>query len=222
MAHGARPMLQRLSLRNFVLIESAEFDFCSGLNVLTGETGAGKSILIDAIGFLAGGRASADWLRPGADRCAVEGALERPDHREDGDEGLLILRRELGRDGRTRCFINGRQVLVSDLKAAAAGRLWIVDQGEQRALADPREQQWLLDLAGGCEELAVTYREERERWLEARAALEEMTATLEAFGREEDWLRFQAQEIREAGLEPGERRRLLELREGARGARREA
>ena len=129
-------MLLRLTLGEFVIVERAELAFAPGLNALTGETGAGKSILVDAIGLLAGSRGSAEWIRRGAERLVVEGALDLADapaardaafrHGIPLEDGLLLVRREIAADGRSRCFAGGRQVLVSQL--ARADRRRAVDR----------------------------------------------------------------------------------------------
>ena len=221
-------MLVRLALVEFLIVERAALEFAPGLNVLTGETGAGKSILVDAISLLCGARGSGEWVRRGADRLFVEGELDLravPPARaaarrleiplEDGFG--LLLRREIGADGRSRCFAGGRQVLVSQLRELTAGAVWIVDQGEQRVLDDPEEQEWLLDRFGRAEELRQRYREARAAFLEAREAQQRAGEEEVSFRREAEWLRAQAEEIRAAALQPGERVRLRELRERLRG-----
>jgi len=221
-------VLRRLALEEFVIVEKAALEFGPGLNALTGETGAGKSILIDAIGLLRGGRAGADWIRRGASRLAVEGELDlsgSPEGIEAAarlevplEEGaLLLVRREVGSDGRSRCFAGGRQVLVSQLRELTAGSLWIVGQGEQRALADPVEQEWILDRFGDCGELRARWRERREAFLEAGVRLAELRRRREEFARESDWLRAQTEEIRAAEVAPGERERLRERLQRLRG-----
>jgi DNA repair protein RecN (Recombination protein N) len=233
-------MLLRLSIRDFVICEEAALEFSRGFNALTGETGAGKSILIDAIGFLAGGRGSTEWIRRGRERLAVEGAFDAasfaPEARapaalgsEDGalaeilqGEDLLILRREMSADGRSRCFANGRQVLVSQLRELTRGALWIVGQGEQRALAAASEQEWLLDRYAGSAEARRAWRGLRVRFVAAHEEIERLISEREAFAREEDWLRFQDREIAESGLRAGERDRLAAARLALRAREKDA
>ncbi len=220
-------MLRHLRLEEFVIVERGELGFSPGLNVLSGETGAGKSILIDAVGFLAGGRASSDWVRRGAARLMVEGELAldpgssgREACRRLGvplpEDGLLLLRRELASDGRSRCFANGCQILVSQLREVAEGALWIVGQGEQRALTTWREQEDVLDRYAKALPLRADYRDLRARFQEAREDQAAVARDEEAFSREEDWLRFQAREIEDAGIVPGEWERLQGERAEAR------
>jgi DNA repair protein RecN (Recombination protein N) len=222
-------MLLRLSLRDFVIVDQATLEFSSGFNVLTGETGAGKSILCDALAFLAGGRSGAEWIRRGAEQLVVEGAFQiAPELRVlpalapllEGED-LLILRRELGVDGRSRCFANGRQVLVSQLRELTRGLLWSVGQGEQRALTASSEQEWLLDRYGATLDLRREYRELRARLLRAATRLAALQSEREGFAQEEDWLRFQENEIRAAAISPGERARLNDARQNTRALEKE-
>lgn len=225
-------MLLRLALENFVIVRRQVLEFSAGLNVLTGETGAGKSILIDAVGFLAGSRGSVDWIRHGSERLSVEGTLDLAIAQGSADvmerlaldcsEGLLVLRRELGLDGRSRCFANGRQILVSQLRELTSGLLWIVGQGEQRALADPAQQEWLLDRFAGAGGALDRFRSARRRLLDTLDSLQQARVNREAFTAESDWLSFQAREIREAGITPGELVRMREISRRLKSRRLEA
>jgi DNA repair protein RecN (Recombination protein N) len=211
-------VLLRLVLDEFVIVESAEIEFAPGLNVLTGETGAGKSILVDAIGLLAGARGSAEWIRRGAERMIVEGAFDlahAPAAQQAAEsagipleDGVLLVRREIAADGRSRCFAGGRQVLVSQLRELTAGALWSVGQGEQRALADPAEQEEVLDRFGAALELRARYRVARAAFLAAGETCARLQGVRESFAGEADFLRAQVSEIREADPAPGERARL--------------
>jgi DNA repair protein RecN (Recombination protein N) len=211
-------VLLRLTLGEFVIVEKAEIEFGPGLNALTGETGAGKSILVDAIGLLAGSRGSTEWIRRGAERLVVEGTLDlahAPAAREAAerhgiplDDGQLLVRREIAADGRSRCFAGGRQVLVSQLRELTAGALWTVGQGEQRVLADPTEQEELLDRFGSVLELRARYHSAREVFLAAVRACGRLEAERESFENDADFLRAQIREIREADPAPGELERL--------------
>lgn len=220
-------MLRRLLLGEFVIVESSVLDLAPGLNVLTGETGAGKSILVDALGLLVGGRGSADWVRAGARRLHLEAgfdlrglALDRQRLEDRGirvdDDEFLLVQREISVDGRSRSFVNGSQVLIGDLRALTEDLLRIVGQGDARALISTRTLESLLDRLGASEALAREYRRCRRLFEDARAALLVAHQARAAFEREEDWLRFQLQEIREAEVEPGERERLVAARERVR------
>lgn len=225
-------MLLRLVLGEFVIVESAEIEFAPGLNALTGETGAGKSILVDAIGLLAGARGSAEWIRRGADRILVEGAFDLARapgaqaaaelHGIPLEDGVLLVRREITADGRSRCFAGGRQVLVSQLRELTAGALWAVGQGEQRVLADSAEQEELLDRFGGALQLRASYRVARVAFLETIETCARLQAARELFAGESDFLRAQISEIREADPAPGERARLRSAVARVRGRAAEA
>jgi DNA repair protein RecN (Recombination protein N) len=211
-------VLLRLTLGEFVIVERADLEFAPGLNALTGETGAGKSILVDAIGLLAGTRGSVEWIRRGAERLLVEGALDlaqAPAAREAAErhgipleDGQLLVRREIAVDGRSRCFAGGRQVLVSQLRELTTGALWSVGQGEQRVLTDPMEQEELLDRFGGTLELRMHYQSSREAFRAAGAECARLAVERESFAGDADFLRAQVREIREADPAPGERARL--------------
>jgi DNA repair protein RecN (Recombination protein N) len=211
-------VLLRLTLAEFVIVQKAELEFAPGLNVLTGETGAGKSILVDAIGLLAGSRGSVEWIRRGAGRLLVEGAFDltgAPAAREAAErqgipleDGQLLVRREIAADGRSRCFAGGRQVLVSQLRELTAGALWTVGQGEQRVLASPAEQEEMLDRFGVIPAVRVRYQAARAAFLAAVAECARLEATRASFAGDADFLRAQVGEIREADPAPGERARL--------------
>ena len=215
-------MLLRLALEQFLIFESAVLEMGPGIQVLTGEAGAGKSILVDALGLVTGERASADWVRAGADKLVVEAAFDLSDDpagraalSEAGipqdDDRLLLLRREVSADGRSRAFANGRQILVGQLREWTAARVRIVGQGEQRALLLPHQQEDLLDRAAGSSALATRYRAARRSFLDAHAERDRLAREQLAFAGEEEWLRFQAQEIDSIDPKPGEREQLSRL-----------
>ena len=221
-------MLQSLGIRDIVLIEAAELRFRPGLNVLTGETGAGKSILLDALGFALGWRGRADLARAGAAQGEVTAEfLLGPTHPArvvldeaglpSGDE--LILRRTVTPDGRRQAWANDRRVTVETLRALGDALVELHGQQDDRGLLDPRGHRALLDAFAGVEaELA----EVRAAWAARGAAarrLAEAEAALEAAQRDADYLRHAAAELRElapgAGEEPGldARRRTLQAAE---------
>lgn len=225
-------MLTSLRLRDFVLVEEQEVLFGPGLNVVTGETGTGKSILIDAIGFIAGGRADADWIRREAETLEVEarfdvallpGAAEvaaRLGHPADRDG--LTIRRELSRSGKSRATLQGRPARVADLKALGAALLDLHAQGEHRRLLDPAEQLELLDrFAGAMPERSayVAAREAYRRFIAEHASMRERLADLL---EKEEWHRFQLQEIEAAALSIEEEQSLRAAREEAERVRKDA
>ena len=209
-------MLLELSISNLAIIESVRLVFSPGFSVLTGETGAGKSIIIDAVTLLLGGRASADMVRTGADVSTVEGifALEpailsvlEPILEENGlagDGGELILRREIMRSRRSVCRINGRAVPVSTMEAVGRHLIDIHGQGEHLALLQPRSHIDYLDRYGEL----MPEREVLARVVGQLRGVRAEIAALQRDRREEarriDLLTYQIEEIKSAVLQPGE------------------
>src|ERR1700680_4405284 len=153
-------MLVRLSIRDIVLIDKLDMDFASGLSVLTGETGAGKSILLDAFALALGARGDATLVRQGIEQGQVTAVFEiATDHParallEDNSiaaEESLILRRVQLADGRTRAFVNDQPVSVQALQALGAALVEIHGQHDERALVDPATHRALLDAFGGLD-----------------------------------------------------------------------
>src|SRR5471032_2102113 len=141
-------MLRFLRINRLAVIDSAEVEFQPGFNVLTGETGAGKSILVEAVGLLLGGRASGDLVRTGEDAAAIEAIFE------SGGEELLV-RREITAQGRSRAFINGSLVTAGALKDLSARLIELHGQHEHQTLLDPATHLALLDGFGGLDALVA-------------------------------------------------------------------
>lgn len=226
-------MLRELSIANLALVERLRITFDHGLNILTGETGAGKSIIIDALGLALGGRFSSEMMRSDAETLFVEAVfeLERPEvFRETLDElgipleedGLVILSREVAQGGRSRCRINGQTVTVQLLARVGSLLLDIHGQNEHQSLLSSDKQLAILDAFGGEElsragsELATVY----HRWKEIRESLARLDERIEERTRRLELLNFQLQEIREAKLKPGEDEALQQEREILAGAER--
>lgn len=212
-------MLIRLRLEEFVIVTQLDLEFGPGLNVLTGETGAGKSLLVDALTLISGGRAEPEWVRPGAERLTVEGVFELEPAEAAvveasgislDEDRVLIVRREVQREGRSRAWLNGRAALVSDLRRATSGLLRLVAQQAAAGLEESAERDRLLDLAGQHLSLASEYRAARRAYLDAQALLTGLESACASFAAEEEWLRYQLAEIREVDPKPGERSLLLE------------
>src|SRR4249919_3123018 len=142
-------MLRFLRIRHLALIDSVEVEFDPGLNVLTGETGAGKSILVEAIGLLLGGRASGDLVRTGEDTASVEAIFE-----SGGDE--LLIRREVTAQGRSRAFINGALATAGGLKDLSGRLIELHGQHEHQTLLDPSTHLAVLDTFGALEPLLTS------------------------------------------------------------------
>ncbi len=216
-------MLTLLRISGFALIDEVELPLSSGMTVITGETGAGKSILVEALGLLRGGRASADLIRTGRDEAQVEAMFELPaalQERLETDgrsaaEGLLV-RRLVARNGRGRVHLGGGLATVSDLAAAIGPIVDITSQHDQQSLMDPDSQLSILDAFAG-----VTTVETLAAW-QALTAAEAELATFDADARtraeREDLLRFQLSELAEAKLEPGEDEALKAERERVKSA----
>jgi DNA repair protein RecN (Recombination protein N) len=214
-------MLVRLSIRDIVLIDRLDMDFGPGLSVLTGETGAGKSILLDAFALALGARGDATLVRNGAEQGQVAAAFEiAADHPARAlladcavvaDE-TLILRRVQFADGRTRAFVNDQPVSVQTLQAAGAALVEIHGQHDARALVDAATHRRLLDAFGRLEaEAAAVERSWQERRA-AEAAVAAHRADVERAAREADWLRHAVEELNKLAPEPGEEQALAERR----------
>ena len=159
-------MLRYLSIRHLAVIDQLEVDFEPGLNILTGETGAGKSILVEAIDLLVGGRASADLVRTGEDLATIQAIFERPDGRE------IIVRRELSAQGRSRAFIDDALATSAALKDLGAALLDLHGQHEHQALLDPAEHIALLDATADHDAEIAEVAQRFDAWRAAAAALD--------------------------------------------------
>ncbi len=214
-------MLTRLSIRDIVLIDQLDLDVTSGLSVLTGETGAGKSILLDAFALALGARGDVALVRQGAEKGQVTAAFELPaahpvrslmaaNDIEADDE--LILRRVQFADGRTRAFVNDQPVSVQTLKVLGAALVEIHGQHDERALVDAATHRRLLDAFGGldgeAEAIELLWNELRLR----EAALVAQRAEVERAQREAEWLRHAAAELAQLSPQPAEESALAERR----------
>lgn len=208
-------MLRELTIRNVAVIDELTVTFVPGLNVLTGETGAGKSILIDALQLVLGARSSEELLRSGAEEATVEAAFDAGPGRQVGDlleaEGIaaepgefLILRRQLFRDGRTKAYANGRLTSAATLRALAECLVDIHGQHPGQLLLDPRRHRELLDAYAGVGEDARAYRDRFGQWQAVRREREVLLSAERERAQRQDLLEFQRREIEAARLEVGE------------------
>ncbi|MFN3741376.1 MAG: DNA repair protein RecN [Anaerolineales bacterium] len=209
-------MLTELRIRNLAIIESLELRFGAGLIVLTGETGAGKSIILDALEMLVGSRADATIIRQGADFTLVEGVFKidervrRPIHaileRENllEDEDYLTLGREVRREGRNVARVNGRTTSLSLLKELGSFLIDIHGQSEHLSLLNPRSHVSLLDRYANLEEQLQEYRKRYQELQSLRHELEDLRRLQAEAERRAEMLRFQLEEIEAARLKPGE------------------
>src|SRR5712691_11467170 len=206
-------MLSRLSIRDIVLIERLDIDFAAGLSVLTGETGAGKSILLDAFALALGSRGDASLVRNGAEQGQVTAAFDvEADHpalaliADNGvaSEDGLILRRVQFADGRTRAFVNDQPVSVQVLKSLGASLVEIHGQHDERALVDAASHRRLLDAYGRLEPQADALAAAWKIWRAAGEDLAAHRARVEETRREAEFLRHAVEELRALMPEPGE------------------
>ncbi|MDQ0395251.1 DNA repair protein RecN [Labrys monachus] len=214
-------MLVQLAIRDIVLIDRLDLEFVPGLSVLTGETGAGKSILLDAFSLALGGRGDGGLVRHGIAQGQVTAVFDIPaDHparavlrsNDISDDGDLILRRVQMADGRTRAFVNDQPVSVQVLRAAGAALVEIHGQHDDRALTDPASHRALLDAFGGLEKLAADVAGRHAAWRKATQALAQHRARMEKARAEGDWLRHAVDEITKLDVQPGEEEALAARR----------
>jgi DNA repair protein RecN (Recombination protein N) len=212
-------VLTELRIKNFAIIESLTLPLARGFNVLSGETGAGKSIIVGALGLLLGERASADLIRTGADKATVEGVFditERSDVAElldqrgiDADELLVVLKREVAVAGRARAWINGTPVSASMLAEIGRHLVNLHGQHEAQSLLDPDSQRAILDAFAGATALADEVAEAHVSWGAVRREIADLERRRAEAERRADYLRHVATEIDDARVkEPDEDARL--------------
>jgi DNA repair protein RecN (Recombination protein N) len=211
-------MLTELRIRNFAIIESLSLPLARGFNVLSGETGAGKSIIVGALGLLLGERASTDLIRTGADRATVEGVFDVADRPEiatlldergiDAEESFVVLKREVAAAGRARAWVNGSTVSASIL--AEVGRLLVNLHGQHEAqtLIEGDAQRRILDAFAGATEQASAVHDAYDTLASARRDITDLRRRLADAEKRADYLRHVVQEIEGAKLVDGEDARL--------------
>src|SRR3974390_2771235 len=216
-------MLTRLSIRDIVLIDRLDIDFAAGLSVLTGETGAGKSILLDSFALALGARGDSGLVRQGAEQGQVTAAFDVPMNHParailaandiPADEDLILRRVQLA-DGRTRAFLNDQPVAAQVLRSVGSALVEIHGQHDDRALVDTATHRQLLDAYGGLEAETA---EVGRLWALRRDAEQRVArhrAEVERAQREADWLRHAAEELSKLAPEPGEETALADRRTG--------
>jgi DNA repair protein RecN (Recombination protein N) len=205
-------MLQELRIDNFAIIQHLELKFDPGLVIFTGETGAGKSIILDAIEALVGGKAEAGMVRSGEEKALLEAYFStnpgvdeilRREELED-EPGQVILSREIRKEGRTSCRVNGRSISQSLLKEIGTCLVDIHGQSEHLSLLNTRQHILLLDRFAGSSPLLTAYREEFSRLSSLRKNLASLREQEKDAARMTDLLRYQVNEIDSARLKPGE------------------
>jgi DNA repair protein RecN (Recombination protein N) len=215
-------MLCSLSISDVVLIERLDLSFEQGLCVLTGETGAGKSILLDALGLALGARADSGLVRRGADRAVVSVVFDlKDDHpawgvlAESGiekDGGELILRRVLGADGRSRAFINDNSISIGLLSRLAETLVEVHGQFENQRLLDPASHQGFLDAFAGLFSLVGSVKKSWDAWNAAKDLRQQAEAEMEKTRQDESFLRHALEELEVLDPHPGEEEALAKKR----------
>jgi DNA repair protein RecN (Recombination protein N) len=210
-------MLTELRIKNFAIIETLTLPLARGFNVLSGETGAGKSIIVGALGLLLGERASADLIRTGAERATVEGVFDvgdRPEiraaldeHGIDVDEETVVLKREIA-PGRARAWINGTTVNAGLLAEIGRQLVNLHGQHEAQTLLDAEAQRRILDAFAGATEKAAEVRQSHDELSSIIREIAELTKRRAEAERRADYLRHVVKEVSDAKLSDGEDTRL--------------
>ena len=217
-------MLKELSIKNFAIIDNLEISFDNGMTVLTGETGAGKSIIIDAVGLLAGGRGSADLIRHGEEKTILQGLFSLPDSvqlstlleeygiENSGDQ--IILQRELSRNGKNVARVNGSIVTVAILREIANFLIDIHGQNEHQELMNPQNHLYLLDQFSDekTKKQLAAYRQNYHSYQVAQEELKKLQSDEQQNIQRIDLLKFQIDEIEQANLQDNEEEFLSEER----------
>lgn len=212
-------MLELLHIENIAIIEAADIEFAPGFNALTGETGAGKSIVIDSLSAVLGQRTSRELIRTGAEKAFVSAAFSgmAPELTEElgiqpEADGTLLLQREIQTDGKNVCRVNGRPVTVGQLRALGARLLNIHGQHDGQQLLDEEQHIVYLDSFGRVETLAITYAEKYKNFTDIRRQIGALQMDEAEKARRVDTLQYQIEELRRAKLTPGEEEELTARR----------
>ena len=218
-------MLQELTIKNFVIISSLHLGFTDGMTALTGETGAGKSIIIDAVSLLAGARSSIEYIRQGSDKCLVEGLFDLPKQHEfsllmeelgiEVDEAGLIVQRDLNISGKSVSRVNGRIVTLTNLRRIGQFLVDIQGQNDHQELMHPESHLRLLDSFGDSafQEKKIRYQTAYHSYITLMNQVRKFKQNDQSFVQRIDMLTFQQEEIGNAKLSIGEEEKLMEERE---------
>lgn len=209
-------MLRSLYIQNYALIEKLDITFDTGFSVITGETGAGKSIILGAIGLLLGQRADTKAIRQGASKCVIEARFDISAYHmksffEENEleyEAESILRREVHASGKSRAFINDTPVSLTQMKELGEQLIDVHSQHQNLLLNKEDFQLNVLDMLAANEKELSTYREAYAKWRQSEKELKELTAQAEQSKTDEDYLRFQLEQLEEARLQVGEQTEL--------------
>ena len=218
-------MLQELTIKNFAIISTLQLSFTGGMTALTGETGAGKSIIIDAVSLLAGARSSVDYIRQGSESCVLEGLFDLPKQTEflelaaelgiETDEGQLIVQRDLNLSGKSVSRVNGRIVTLANLRRIGRFLVDIQGQNDHQELMRPEHHLGLLDAFGDkkFQQQLQSYQQAFVAYHELRKKVSRFQKNEQSFAQRVDMLTFQQDEIATAELEVGEEEKLKDERE---------
>lgn len=218
-------MLQELTIKNFAIISTLQLSFTGGMTALTGETGAGKSIIIDAVSLLAGARSSVDYIRQGSESCVLEGLFDLPKQTEflelaaelgiETDEGQLIVQRDLNLSGKSVSRVNGRIVTLANLRRIGRFLVDIQGQNDHQELMRPEHHLGLLDAFGDkkFQQQLQSYQRAFAAYHELRKKVSRFQKNEQSFAQRVDMLTFQQDEIATAELEVGEEEKLKDERE---------
>jgi DNA repair protein RecN (Recombination protein N) len=215
-------VLQELTIKDFAIIKNLNLSFNRGMTVLTGETGAGKSIIIDAVGLLAGGRGSSEFIRHGAAKCVLEALFSLEGNSLtyellktydiDSDEGIVIIQRDIHRSGKNICRINGRLVTIATLRLIGESIIDIHGQNEHQELMNPERHLSMLDHFGDKELVGLKkdFQETYTQYKKVEKAYEKWQNGEQELAQRLDMLQYQTSEIEMAELLDGEEEELLE------------
>ena len=215
-------MLKSLYIQNFVLIDSLDIRFEKGFSVITGETGAGKSIILGALGLVLGQRADGKSIQKGADKCVIEAVFDISKYQLESffiendleyDADTCILRRELFSTGKSRAFVNDSPVGLSVIKELGTRLIDIHSQHQNLLLGNMHFQLKVVDVMAENEILLIMYKKEYSRYLGLKRELKEVEAKAARTKQEEDYIRFQLDQLEEAGLNEGEQEELEQEQE---------
>ena len=218
-------MLQELTIDNLAIIKHLSLDFSDQMTVLTGETGAGKSIIIDAVGLLAGGRGSQEYIRRGVDKLSLQGQFALPQDPEfdhlldslgiDHEDGILIISREIYRRGRNVIRVNGQLINTATLRQIGSRLVDIQGQNEHQLLLQPEMHLGMLDQFAHNEvqELLTRYQNEYQDYVKLKAAVSKKQNNEQQWAQRLDMLRYQVNEIAEANLKADEEEQLTSERD---------
>ncbi len=210
-------MLKSLFIRNFVLIDSLDIKFDKGFSVITGETGAGKSIILGALSLVLGQRADGKSIKNGSEKCVIEAVFDVSRYRLEEffltndleyDAEICILRRELFASGKSRAFVNDSPVPLAVVKELGSRLIDIHSQHQNLLLGDNRFQLKVIDVMAENDILLILYRKEYSRYQSLKKELKELTEKALQTKQEEDYVRFQLEQLTDAGLVAGEQEEL--------------